>query len=258
MAAFPPGTLDFNCTFFDGHRRVIYLGVALLSVVLAIAALYVGAAIVIFVRMRWSINVAGRTLAVLPRRAFRIFPFAWMWCTARKGTLAVGQVAPDFELTTRDGASRIRLSSLRNSKPVVLVFGSYTCPPFRDVMPAINDVYRDFNDRASFRFVYLAEAHARDVWPLKINARENVDYTTHKDLSERMAVANICADEMKIEFPMLVDDMNNSVERAYTAWPTRLYVVNRSGIILFKSRTGPYGFEADVLRRALAAIIPAG
>jgi hypothetical protein len=34
--------------------------------------------------------------------------------------------APDFELKTRDGASSIRLSSFREKKPVVLIFGSFT------------------------------------------------------------------------------------------------------------------------------------
>jgi hypothetical protein len=34
--------------------------------------------------------------------------------------------APDFELQTQDGASSIRLSSFREKKPVVLIFGSFT------------------------------------------------------------------------------------------------------------------------------------
>lgn len=41
-------------------------------------------------------------------------------------SLKVGEMAPDFELQTREGDKAIRLSSFRNSKPVVLIFGSYT------------------------------------------------------------------------------------------------------------------------------------
>jgi hypothetical protein len=37
-----------------------------------------------------------------------------------------GQLAPDFELHTPDGKSSIRLSSFREQKPVVLIFGSFT------------------------------------------------------------------------------------------------------------------------------------
>jgi hypothetical protein len=46
-----------------------------------------------------------------------------------------------------------------------------------------------------------------------------------------------------IEFPALVDDPDNAVERAYTGWPDRLYVVDREGRIAYKSAPGPFGFH---------------
>lgn len=39
---------------------------------------------------------------------------------------AVGEAAPDFTLKTPDGAETVRLSALRENKPVVLIFGSWT------------------------------------------------------------------------------------------------------------------------------------
>jgi hypothetical protein len=53
---------------------------------------------------------------------------------------------------------------------------------------------------------------------------------------------------------MLVDDMGDSTDAAYTAWPTRIHAVSRDGRILCKSRPGPFGFEADPLRRALVTL----
>ena len=44
----------------------------------------------------------------------------------REGSLKVGDVAPDFHLTERDGVAQVRLSSFKTQKPVALVFGSYT------------------------------------------------------------------------------------------------------------------------------------
>jgi hypothetical protein len=38
----------------------------------------------------------------------------------------VGDAAPDFVLTTCDGAESIRLSEFREGRPVVLIFGSWT------------------------------------------------------------------------------------------------------------------------------------
>jgi hypothetical protein len=52
-----------------------------------------------------------------------------MW-TGELGSIhegpAVGGLAPDFELPTVDGRDRLRLSELYRSKPVVLIFGSFT------------------------------------------------------------------------------------------------------------------------------------
>jgi thiol-disulfide isomerase/thioredoxin len=225
-------------------------------VVVALALVYCGAVATLFTFMRQSNAVAGKALSLLPGPAFMLLPLETMWCEARKGSLAVGTEAPDFELAMRDGRGTVRLSSLRQGKPVVLVFGSYTCPPFRKEMPEVNKVYKDYQDRAAFYFVYLEEAHARDIWPLKSNEKDKVVFATHKDMGERTDLANTCARAMKIEFPMLVDAIDNTVGRTYSAWPTRFYVVDRDGKIAFKGRPGPFGFEAEPLRRALAGLLP--
>lgn len=229
---------------------------AVLWSVAGLVLLYSTTAVVLFVLMGRSNLVAGKTLALVPGPAFALLPMERMWCQARKGDLAVGQAAPDFELAARDGSGRVRLSSVRQEKPVVLVFASYTCPPFRREMPGVRKVYEDYRDRAAFYFVYIEEAHARDVWPLESNVRDKVVYSTPQDLAERTGLATTCAKAMQIDFPMLVDDVDNSVARAYTAWPTRFYVVGRDGRIAFKSRPGPFGFEAAPLRQALAELLP--
>jgi hypothetical protein len=68
----------------------------------------------------------GAIMRHFPMPALAIVPFESMWNVARGGTLAVGDVAPDFTLPTADRKSEVRLSSLRGRLPVVLVFGSYT------------------------------------------------------------------------------------------------------------------------------------
>ena len=222
----------------------------------ALVGLYACFAAAVFAVMHQSNTVAGKGLSLLPGPAFMLLPMESMWCTARRGKLAVGQEAPDFDLATRDGAGRVRLSSLRHTKPVVLVFGSYTCPPFRREMPAVTKLYKEYQDRAAFYFVYIEEAHAHDVWPLASNAKASIVYGTAGSADERTSVANICAKALKVEFPILVDDMANDVADVYTAWPTRLYVIDTEGTIAYKSRPGPFGFEAAGLAEALARIAP--
>ena len=223
----------------------------------AVALLYVGSAAAIFAVMHQSNTVAGKGLSMVPGPAFMVLPMETMWVTARRGKLAVGQEAPDFDLAMRDGSSRVRLSSLRGGRPVVLIFGSYTCPPFRREMPEVRKVYADYKERAAFYFVYIEEAHAHDVWPLVSNAKANIVFGTARDAGERVGVADLCAKELKVDFPILVDDMQNGVADSYTAWPTRMYVVDANGRIAYKSRVGPFGFEAAPLREALARLAPA-
>lgn len=43
-----------------------------------------------------------------------------------EGRLKPGDMAPDFNLKTQGKQERVRLSSLRGSRPVALVFGSLT------------------------------------------------------------------------------------------------------------------------------------
>jgi len=68
----------------------------------------------------------GRFMAKLPIPFYFVIPFETLWSHYRAGKLQVGDAAPDFDLATLDRTSRVRLSQLRQEKPVVLVFGSYT------------------------------------------------------------------------------------------------------------------------------------
>ena len=68
----------------------------------------------------------GRFMSKMPMAVFLVTPFETMWTRARAGNLNVGDVAPDFTLSSLDKSSHLDLATLRKEKPVVLVFGSYT------------------------------------------------------------------------------------------------------------------------------------
>ena len=95
---------------------------------------YVIPALVVYVILTSGLFVAmlqppakfGHIMSKLPMVSYFLFPFEPMWLVARRGTLKVGDRAPDFELKTTDGSSAVRLSSFQGQKPVVLIFGSYT------------------------------------------------------------------------------------------------------------------------------------
>jgi len=100
--------------------------------------------------------------------------------------------------------------------------------------------------------VYITEAHPSDAWQLASNVRDNVLFANPKSFDERAGAARMCALKLGIEFPAVIDDLDNSTEVAYTGWPDRLYLVDREGKIAFKSAPGPFGFKPDDLAAALA------
>jgi Iodothyronine deiodinase len=69
-------------------------------------------------------------------------------------------------------------------------------------------------------------------------------------------VAGTCVTKLAIEFPAVVDDLSNSVERAYTAWPDRLYVIDREGRVAYKSKPGPFGFKPEEVAHTLERLFP--
>ena len=70
--------------------------------------------------------VFGGIVARTPVPLMMALPFEPMWMRARAGALQAGDMAPDFRLPTLDHTQAVQLSSYRGSRPVVLVFGSYT------------------------------------------------------------------------------------------------------------------------------------
>jgi hypothetical protein len=80
----------------------------------------------LYTAMRQAPERFGAIMSKVPGIAFMVLPFRPFWMSARAGTLNPGDHAPDFELPTVDHKTSVRLSSEYRSKPVVLIFGSYT------------------------------------------------------------------------------------------------------------------------------------
>ena len=123
-------------------------------------------------------------------------------------------------------------------------------------MPALNQLYKEYRDRVAFYVVYIEEAHPIDAWQLDDNLEDDVLVASTKTLDERVDIAGVCVTKLGIELPALVDGPDNAVERAYTGWPDRLYVIDRDGAIAHKSAAGPFGFKPAEVAAALKRLIP--
>lgn len=60
------------------------------------------------------------------------------------------------------------LDLVHGSRPLVVVFGSCTCPVVIAKMANIHEAQREFADVADFAFVYVQEAHPEDGWRMKV------------------------------------------------------------------------------------------
>jgi type I thyroxine 5'-deiodinase len=123
---------------------------------------------------------------------------------------------------------------------------------------SLQKVYEQYKDRADFWWVYIREAHPTD----SARPARHVQIEQPKTFLRRTEVAGQCSAGLKLKIPCVVDDMQDSVARAYDAFPDRLYILNAKARIAFKGGRGPRGFSVsemeDALRKLLASKEKAG
>jgi len=93
------------------------------------------------------------------------------------------------------------------------------------------------------------------VWQTQSNFKDKVLFATPKSEEERALVAGACISKLGIKIPAVIDGLGNSVESDYTGWPDRLYLVDTSGRVAYKSKPGPFGFKTDELRAAVTKLV---
>lgn len=110
--------------FVSGWRRGVKW---VLRVALLLVAGYVALFGAVLLAMSQPPERFGQIMKrVPPGLVWGLLPGPRMWLWARRGHLDEGDPAPDFNLATLDRQNRVTLASHRGSRPVVLVFGSYT------------------------------------------------------------------------------------------------------------------------------------
>jgi hypothetical protein len=168
---------------------------------------------------------------------------------------ALGSPAPDFTLKTVNGREEITLSKRVGPKPIVLVFGNFTCGPFRSQAGNIEKLFRRYRDRATFLMVYVREAHPTGGWQLESNNRIGVAIAQPQSNDERFKVAQMCSSRLGLGMPMLVDTIDDAVGARYSGMPSRLYLLDHRGRVAFKNGRGPFGFKPAELEHALILLL---
>lgn len=180
----------------------------------------------------WAI-VASLSVGVTESLAGQGYPAEMKKLQARGGGPQVGDVAPDFRIKGLDGKTEIQLSTLKG-RLVVLFFGSYSCPIFRGGIDPIKELHAKYTKTVEFVMVYVDEAHPIGGIPAVENDRENLHLKLATTWEEKAGHAKLCVTAKGMQIPTVVDELDNSVQTAYAAWPTRMYLVGRDGRVVYR------------------------
>lgn len=126
---------------------------------------------------------------------------------------------------------------------------------------SLRDLYRKYHDRVQFLSIYIREAHPKDGWwlgggitgmLLKIrNSKAATDIYDPGSIEERQEIARRCENTLQYDIPTYVDEMNDAVNKAYAAYPTRLYLLGLDGRVVYAGGLGPFGFKPAELQAAI-------
>jgi hypothetical protein len=127
---------------------------------------------------------------------------------------------------------------------------------------SLSKLYKEYSNRIQFLLIYIREAHPKDGWWLgegviaTIIAKGtspdvSIDTYEPKTFKERQGVATMCQTALKYGIPTYVDDIDDAVNKAYAAWPTRLYLVGLDGRVVYAGGPGPQGFSPEELKSAI-------
>jgi len=134
-----------------------------------------------------------------------------------------GDLIPSFDLPTTEGGRFDSASISAGGRPVVLVFGSLTCPITESASAGLVDLHHRFGDKVDFVVVNVREAHPGS------------DLRQPRLADEKLHNARALRAHHGFSFPVAVDDIDGTVHRAFGPRPSSAYVIDASGTILFRA-----------------------
>ncbi|MFI2227302.1 TlpA family protein disulfide reductase [Streptomyces fradiae] len=154
--------------------------------------------------------------------------------TFGRDALGPGSPLPEFDLPTLDGG-RFASRAL-GRRPVLMVFGSRTCPVTESAVPVLKRLHARFGEQVRFVLVNTREAHPGEEIGQPATAAEK-----HRH-------ARRLRDHHAVPFEVAVDDIDGTLHRAFTPKPNSAYLVDPTGTVAFRSH---WANDEPALREAL-------
>ena len=130
------------------------------------------------------------------------------------------------------------------------------------------ELYEQYHEQVQFLSIYIREAHPIDGWWLGRRLTKNLirkifgdkasmEHYDPKTIEERRAVAGECETALQYGIRTYVDEMDDAVNNAYAAWPTRLYLIGLDGKVVYAGGLGPYDFKPEKLKSSIDVYLKA-
>lgn len=112
-------------------------------------------------------------------------------------------------------------------------------------------MYHKYKDEIEFLLIYVREAHPSENPSLEANEKGIFQLALAANFEEKEHNATFCVRKLGIDFTTLIDDTDNTVEKEYSGFPSRLYLIGKDGRIVFKNGPGPVGFHPEELEETI-------
>ena len=159
-----------------------------------------------------------------------------------KNAPKLGEQAPDFSLVDAQTGEVANLRKICAEKPAVLFFASFSCHVSHDTAESMRQMSVRFKNIVNFFLIYIQEAHPAGGYAPLVG-RANFVIPAPVNFANRVAAAQHLASFEHFEFPILVDTMSDSVNSRWSAWPVRLFVVDREARVIYAGQHGPWYFK---------------
>lgn len=149
-----------------------------------------------------------------------------------------GDEVPSFDLPTLSG-KRFRSSDLGATGPVLLIFGSSTCPMTDSAAPGLAELHRRYGSAVQFVMVNVREAHPGQSIPQP--------RTDNEKFGQAVRLRSLHG----LGFEVAVDDIDGDLHRALGTKPNSAYLLGRDQVILFRAQ---WANDTEALAAALESV----
>ena len=173
--------------------------------------------------------------------------------------LSVGDSAVDISLKDITGVE-YTLSQLYTEKPLIIEFGSYTTPSFRQQVADTELLIEKYHNQAQFVIVYGIEScpfgskspYYDTEWTnIYSYDTEDNPITQAQTYSERVSLASLCVEDTGITALVMVDTMDNVLWQTYGPAPNMAYLIGTDGEIIATQ----LWYNADLMESAIISYL---